>query len=165
MNVNDVLVDRLATSLLQHGARVATAESCTGGWIAKTLTDIPGSSEWFEYGFVSYSNKAKTDLLSVDPALIEKHGAVSEAVAVAMAFGATERSGAEFAVAVTGIAGPDGGTADKPVGTVWFAWRCGDSTTTQCKVFEGDRDTVRRQTVTHALLKLAEKVERAAGGT
>ncbi len=164
MNVNDVVVDRLATVLLRRGATVATAESCTGGWIAKTLTDVPGSSAWFEYGFVSYGNNAKTDLLGVAPALLEQQGAVSEAVALAMAEGAAHRAGAEFVVAVTGIAGPDGGSADKPVGTVWFAWRCGDQITTQCKVFAGDRDTVRRRTVTHALLKLAEQAEQMSGG-
>ncbi len=163
MNVNDVLVDRLATELLKRNAKVATAESCTGGWIAKNLTDIPGSSAWFEYGYVSYGNNAKADMLGVDPALIEREGAVSEAVALKMVAGAAERSGAEFAVAVTGIAGPDGGCAEKPVGTVWFAWSCKGVAEAECKVFEGDRDTVRRQTVTTALLGLTERVEQLAG--
>jgi nicotinamide-nucleotide amidase len=164
MNVNDVLVDRLATELLKRGAKVATAESCTGGWIAKTVTDIPGSSEWFEYGFVSYGNNAKADMLAVDPALLEREGAVSEAVALAMVRGAAERAGAEFAVAVTGIAGPDGGSPEKPVGTVWFAWSCNGVADAECKAFEGDRDTVRRQTVTTALLGLTERVEKLNGG-
>ena len=164
MNVNDVLVDRLATELLKRHAKVATAESCTGGWIAKTITDIPGSSAWFEYGFVSYGNNAKADMLQVDPALIEREGAVSEAVALAMVDGAAKRSGAEFAVAVTGIAGPDGGSPDKPVGTVWFAWFCQGVAEVECKVFEGDRDTVRRQTVTTALLGLTERVEKLKSG-
>ena len=101
MNVNDVLVDRLVTQLLKRNATVATAESCTGGWIAKTITDIPGSSEWFEYGFVSYGNNAKTDLLGVDSGLIDRYGAVSEEVARAMVEGAAARAGAQFAMAVT----------------------------------------------------------------
>jgi len=164
MNVNDVLVDRLATELLKRHAKVTTAESCTGGWIAKTITDIPGSSAWFEYGFVSYGNNAKADMLQVDPALIEREGAVSEAVALAMVDGAAKRSGAEFAVAVTGIAGPDGGSPEKPVGTVWFAWFCQGVAEAECKVFEGDRDTVRRQTVTTALLGLTERVEKLNSG-
>lgn len=163
MNVNDVLVDRLATALLRRNARVTAAESCTGGWIAKTFTDIPGSSAWFEYGFVSYGNNAKIDLLGVDPELLQRHGAVSEEVAVAMAGGAAFRSAADFAVAVTGIAGPDGGTAEKPVGTVWFAWCRPDGSVDAARhVFQGDRDTVRRQTVTTAIMGLVERVEHSA---
>ncbi len=161
MNVNDVLVDRLITQLIKRKATVATAESCTGGWIAKTITDIPGSSEWFEYGFVSYGNNAKTEMLGVDAALIEQHGAVSEQVARAMVTGAAGRATARFAVAVTGVAGPAGGTPEKPVGTVWFAWQCGSSVDAECHQFDGDRDTVRRQTVTAALLGLAERVEKS----
>ena len=164
MNVNDVLVDRLATALLRQNARVTAAESCTGGWIAKTLTDIPGSSAWFEFGFVSYGNNAKMDLLGVDPDLLQQHGAVSEEVAVAMATGAAFRSAADYAVAVTGIAGPDGGTAEKPVGTVWFAWYLPDgSVDSVSHVFQGDRDTVRRQTVTTAIMGLVERAEQNAG--
>lgn len=161
MNVNDVLVDRLAAQLLKSNARVTTAESCTGGWIAKTLTDVPGSSAWFEYGFVSYGNNAKQDLLGVEPALLEQYGAVSEEVAIAMVRGAADRSGAGYALAVTGVAGPDGGSADKPVGTVWFAWQLpGLGVETERQVFPGDRDTVRRQTVTRALGGLVERLDR-----
>ncbi len=164
MNVNDVLVDRLAALLLRRGAKVAAAESCTGGWIAKTFTDMPGSSAWFEYGFVTYGDNAKQDLLAVDPAMLELHGAVSEPVALAMARGAVVRSGAEFAVAVTGIAGPDGGSADKPVGTVWFAWAADGRVEAECHQLQGDRDTVRRQTVTRALQGLVQRVEQAGDG-
>jgi len=161
MNVNDVLVDRLATHLLRSNATVATAESCTGGWIAKTITDIPGSSAWFEFGIVSYGNNAKTALLGVTADLIEQHGAVSENVALAMARGAAERSGAEFTIAVTGVAGPGGGSAEKPVGTVWFAWCLpGVEPQAEHQVFQGDRDTVRRQTVTRALGGLVERIDR-----
>ena len=160
MNVNDVLVDRLATHLLAAGAKVTAAESCSGGWVSKTLTDIPGSSAWFEYGFVSYGNNAKADLLGVDEQLLDKFGAVSEPVAIAMVQGAAARAGAECAVAVTGIAGPDGGTPDKPVGTVWFAWQVHGEVEAECHVFPGDRDTVRRQTVTRALAGLVERFDR-----
>ena len=160
MNVNDVLVQRIASALTERKAYAATAESCTGGWIAKTMTDVPGSSDWFEYGFVTYSNGAKTDLLAVDAALLERHGAVSEPVAVAMAVGAARRANAQFSVAVTGIAGPGGGSAEKPVGTVWFAWVSPDEAPcTTHYVFDGDRDTVRRQAVMTALGGLAERAE------
>jgi nicotinamide-nucleotide amidase len=135
--------------------RVATAESCTGGWIAKALTDIAGSSQWFTEGFVTYSNESKTLRLGVPRSLLVKHGAVSEAAARAMAAGALKRGGAQTAVAVTGIAGPDGGVPGKPVGTVWFAWaeRRGAriQVTSQRRRFRGDRDAVRRKTVYAAL--------------
>jgi nicotinamide-nucleotide amidase len=157
MSVSSVLVERLAAELVDRQAVITTAESCTGGWIAKTLTDVPGSSAGFEYGFVSYGDNAKIGLLQVDSELIEEHGAVSEKVAIAMVAGALDHSGAQFGVAVTGIAGPEGGTPDKPVGTVWFAWGGEDRVTaTLCKHFEGDRDTVRRQTVTTALTGMLE---------
>jgi nicotinamide-nucleotide amidase len=152
MNVNQVLVERLASELLQRNACITTAESCTGGWIAKYLTDAPGSSVWFEYGIVSYGDNAKADLLNVSPELIEQHGAVSAEVAQAMVAGALQVSGALLGLAVTGIAGPDGGTPEKPVGTIWFAYGAvGQGIATECLVFEGDRDTVRRQTVSAAL--------------
>ncbi|MDP6435731.1 MAG: nicotinamide-nucleotide amidohydrolase family protein [Gammaproteobacteria bacterium] len=160
MSVSSVLVERMAAELMERHAVVTTAESCTGGWIAKILTDVPGSSAWFEYGFVSYGDNAKADLLNVDSELIKEHGAVSEKVAIAMVAGALDRSGATYGMAVTGIAGPEGGTADKPVGTVWFAWGGEDRVTeTLCKHFEGDRDTVRRQTVTTALTGMLEFVQ------
>lgn len=146
------IAQRVARLLEARDARLAVAESCTGGWISKALTDIPGSSAWFEYGFVVYGNDAKQTLLGVEPATLEQHGAVSEPVAVAMATGARVVSGADLAVAVTGIAGPDGGTPDKPVGTVWFAW---DGplrrSATRVANFDGDRDSVRRQAVSAAL--------------
>jgi len=146
------LVLQIAEGLSDTGRKLAVAESCTGGWIAKSLTDLPGSSAWFEYGFTTYGNNAKTDMLGVAPGLIDTFGAVSKEVAEAMAMGALARSGADLAVAVTGVAGPDGGTAEKPVGTVWFAWALKDKglhSATQC--FPGDRNEVRQQTVDRAL--------------
>ena len=143
---------------MARGARVACVESCTGGWIAKTLTDVPGSSAWFGWGWVTYADDAKRQLVGVPAQTLEAHGAVSEPVAAAMARAGRRLSGAEFAVAVTGIAGPDGGTPGKPVGTVWFAWS-GPVTRTERRVFAGDREFIRRQTVAYALrglLKLTE---------
>lgn len=163
MNVNSVLIGRLAGELQRRKAHVAVAESCTGGWVAKTLTDRPGSSAWFEYGFVTYSNRAKVELLGVAQSDIDTHGAVSEVVARAMAEGAASRAGAEFSIAVTGIAGPDGGSASKPVGTVWFGWHAvGMGTRTERMEFAGDRDTVRRQTVTRSLAGLLDMLEHHA---
>jgi nicotinamide-nucleotide amidase len=151
----DAELEALARSagecLSAAGQTVATAESCTGGWIAKTLTDVVGSSGWVVGGIVSYSNEAKSRLLGVPPALVEAHGAVSEAVVRAMAAGAREHTGADLAVAVSGIAGPDGGSADKPVGTVWFAWASAAGVAAECVRFDGGRETVRRRTVAHAL--------------
>lgn len=135
-----------------RGYALVTAESCTGGWIAKCLTDIAGSSEWYRGGVVSYSNGLKAQLLGVDPHVLNTHGAVSEAVARAMAEGALERLGGDCAVAVTGVAGPTGGSAEKPVGTVWIAWADrADGTLAQLFRFSGDREAVRRATVLHAL--------------
>jgi nicotinamide-nucleotide amidase len=159
MNVGDDDLARLAARVGAHlkaGARrISTAESCTGGWIAKALTDIAGSSQWFETGYVCYGNAAKTALLGVLPAELAEHGAVSEAVVRAMALGALERANADVAVAVSGIAGPDGGSPGKPVGTVWFAWawRRGRSQQVQARVklFKGDREAVRRKAVSSAL--------------
>ena len=159
------LVTRIAEKLKAENARVSTAESCTGGWLAKTLTDLPGSSDWFEYGFVSYGNDAKQDLLAVPADTLDRYGAVSAEAVTAMADGALSRSGAELAVAVTGIAGPDGGSADKPVGTVWFAWaRRGHDPISRCRRFDGDRDAVRRQAVVAALSGLLELLDRDASG-
>lgn len=146
----------LAEILQKQGWLMATAESCTGGMIAAACTDLSGSSQWFERGFVTYSNAAKTEMLGVDAALIEHHGAVSEAVAQAMAQGAAARSKAQAAVSVTGVAGPSGGSADKPVGTVWFGWTTPSGTVTQMKCFEGDRAAVRHASVVHALTRLLE---------
>lgn len=155
------LVLQLA-ELLQHRRwMMATAESCTGGLIAGACTDLSGSSAWFERGFVTYSNAAKAELLGIDAALIEAHGAVSEPVARAMAEGAIARSQAQAAVAVTGVAGPTGGSPDKPVGTVWFGWSVDGRVRTERRRFDGDRATVRAATVQYALQTLAELVRRA----
>ncbi|WP_372014943.1 CinA family protein [Pseudoxanthomonas sp. 10H] len=132
--------------------RLVTAESCTGGWIAKCLTDIAGSSDWFDCGMVVYSYEAKQALLGVRPQTLEEHGAVSRETAIEMVSGALVHSGASLAVAVTGIAGPGGGSPDKPVGTVWIAWkRRGGYARAQVFHFDGDREAVRRQTVGQAL--------------
>jgi nicotinamide-nucleotide amidase len=152
------LAERLGSRLRRRGQWVTTAESCTGGWIAKTLTDAAGSSEWFAEGFVTYSNDAKVRALGVSRAILKREGAVSEAVARAMAAGALERSGASIAVAVTGIAGPGGAVPGKPVGTVWFCWaqRHGARVRLRAerKRFRGNRDAVRRSTVRWALARL-----------
>jgi nicotinamide-nucleotide amidase len=155
------LVQELAHSLKARGWTLATAESCTGGWIAKCCTDLAGSSAWFERGFVSYSNESKCELLGVDADTLESEGAVSAAVAAQMAEGARRRAGVNAALAVTGIAGPDGGTEDKPVGTVWFGWSLhGQPAKTGMQCFNGDRDAVRRQTVAHALAGMRALSER-----
>jgi nicotinamide-nucleotide amidase len=150
-----LLAARVGRRLLAQHRQVVTAESCTGGWIAKALTDIPGSSCWFAEGFVTYSNESKMRRLGVPPGILEKNGAVSEAAVRAMAAGALQRTKAHIAVAVTGIAGPDGAVPDKPVGTVWLGWatRRGRAIRvgTQLKHFRGDRDSVRRKTVQLAL--------------
>lgn len=151
------LVQTLAEHLNARGWRMATAESCTGGLIAAACTELAGSSVWFDRGFVTYSNEAKTDLLGVNAALIAAHGAVSEPVARAMAEGALLRAGVDVAVAVTGIAGPSGGSEDKPVGTVWVAWaRRGGITQSRRQVFAGDRAQVRQATCEAALRDLLE---------
>jgi nicotinamide-nucleotide amidase len=161
------LVGALADALRQRGQMMATAESCTGGLIAGACTDLAGSSDWFERGFVSYSNAAKTELLGVPAALIDTHGAVSEPVALAMAAGALRQSRAQRAVAVTGVAGPGGGTAAKPVGLVWLAWaqRAADgSITTRAEAhhFPGDRAAVRQATIACALQGLLHDLRVAA---
>ncbi|PZO18304.1 MAG: damage-inducible protein CinA [Burkholderiales bacterium] len=152
------LVLTLARELKTRSLMMATAESCTGGLIAGACTDLGGSSEWFERGFVTYSNAAKTELLGVPAELIAQHGAVSEAVARAMAAGALIHSPAQLAVAVTGVAGPTGGSADKPVGTVWFGWATPAGTFTEHQRFAGDRAAVRAATVRHALAGLLQRL-------
>ena len=145
------LVTAVADTLMQHGWMLTTAESCTGGLIAGHCTDLAGSSQWFERGFVTYSNAAKTELLGVPAALIAEHGAVSEPVVRAMAEGALRHSRAQVAVAVTGVAGPGGGSADKPVGSVWLGWATAAGVVTQLCHFDGDRQQVRKATVQRAL--------------
>jgi nicotinamide-nucleotide amidase len=152
MNELQHLARRLGERLLASGLSLATAESCTGGWVAKVVTDIAGSSQWLDRGFVTYSNQAKCDMLGVRAETLERHGAVSEETVREMAEGALGHSGAGVAVAISGIAGPGGGTPGKPVGMVWLAWaRRGRETRTRCAHFAGDREVVRRQAVRAAL--------------
>jgi nicotinamide-nucleotide amidase len=157
------LAAAVVKDLADAGKAIATAESCTGGWIAKSLTDIAGSSAVFGYGIISYSNGAKESLLGVKNKTLEDHGAVSEPVVEEMANGVLHLSGADIAVAVSGIAGPDGGTDDKPVGTVWFAWAVRDGIgaliDTSCQQFSGDRELVRELTVAHALQGVLDRIE------
>ena len=149
--------DALGERLRATRDHLVTAESCTGGWIAKSLTDIAGSPDWFDCGMVVYSYEAKQGLLGVRPQTLEEHGAVSRETAIEMVSGALVHSGASVAVAVTGIAGPGGGSPDKPVGTVWIAWkRRGGYARAQVFHFDGDREAVRRQTVGQALAGIAE---------
>ena len=155
----DPAINELAIALVgelnKRNRAVATAESCTGGWIAKALTDVPGSSGCFGYGIVSYSNGAKESILGVRNRTLAEHGAVSEPVVREMAEGTLRLSGADVSVAVSGVAGPDGGSDDKPVGTVWFAWSSrgpgGITTDTDLQRFEGNRESIRMQTVLHGL--------------
>ena len=151
-----VLIGQLADLMLENGFLMTTAESCTGGMIAAACTDLAGSSAWFERGFVTYSNAAKTDMLGVDAALVTQHGAVSEPVARAMAFGAICNSQAQVSVAVTGVAGPTGGSAAKPVGTVWFGFMVDGTLTSEAMRFAGDRAAVRHASVQYALKRLIE---------
>nr|WP_198983578.1 CinA family protein [Herbaspirillum sp. ASV7] len=145
------LATRVGQTLKAKGLLLATAESCTGGGISHAITEIAGSSEWFDCGFVTYSNASKNELLDISEALIAQHGAVSEEIAGAMAEGAVANSSSDVAVSTTGIAGPGGAVPGKPVGTVCFGWRVGDKTYTERLVFKGDRQQVRAQTVDHAL--------------
>ena len=161
MTLPEPLVLALAQALRERGLMLVTAESCTGGLIAATCTAVAGSSDWFERGFVTYSNEAKTESLGVDARLIAARGAVSEEVARAMAEGALAHSRAQLAVAVTGIAGPAGGSTTKPVGTVWLAVaRAGAGTQAEMLQLHGDRAAIREQTVLYALRRL---IERTAG--
>ena len=157
------LAIRVGNKLRDGRLMLATAESCTGGMVATAMTDISGSSGWFERGFVTYSNQAKTEMIGVPPELIEKHGAVSEPVARAMAEGALTNSRAQVSLAVTGVAGPGGGTPEKPVGMVSFGWSNRLHTSVETLVFKGDREQIRVQAAAHALrglLALIEEQER-----
>lgn len=155
------IAERIGRRLMTKGLSVTTAESCTGGWIAKALTDVAGSSEWFGEAFVTYSNEAKVRTLGVPRSMLKREGAVSAAVARAMAAGALERAGATVAVAVTGIAGPGGAVPGKPVGTVWFCWARKQggrvSLRAERKRFRGNREAVRRSTVRWALARLLSR--------
>lgn len=154
---------RLGQALKGRGASLATAESCTGGWIGQVVTMIPGSSAWFERGYITYSNDAKTSELGVTASILERHGAVSEPVVIAMVEGALRRSGANLAVAVSGVAGPGGGTAAKPVGMVCIAWGSDDGVRgARTLHFAGARHSVRRQTVIAALEAVLVLVESPA---
>ena len=156
------LSEALVGELLAAGKTVSTAESCTGGWIAKAITDNAGSSGCFGYGLVSYSNGAKESLLGVSPATLEEHGAVSEEAVREMAEGALRLSGADFSAAVSGVAGPDGGSEEKPVGTVWFAWatrrKDKPEIDAEKRFLKGDRDNIRAQTVVIALQGVRERI-------
>ncbi|WP_028201910.1 CinA family protein [Paraburkholderia nodosa] len=145
------LAIRVGNKLRDGRLMLATAESCTGGMVATAVTDISGSSVWFERGFVTYSNQAKTEMIGVPPELIEKHGAVSEPVARAMAEGALSNSRAQVSLAITGVAGPGGGTPEKPVGMVSFGWSNRLHTSVETLVFKGDREQIRVQAAAHAL--------------
>lgn len=159
MNDLETLAGELGAALLANGEYLTAAESCTGGWLAQSVTAIAGSSGWFDRGFVTYSNAAKVDMLGVAETTLERHGAVSEATARAMAQGALNHSRADWSVAITGVAGPSGGSPEKPVGTVCFAWAAKE---TGCEAqtchFTGDRAEVREQAVRHALRGLLERL-------
>ena len=146
------LSERVGLALKARGASITTAESCTGGWIAKVITDIAGSSSWFERGFVTYSNEAKSQMIGVKPETLAAHGAVSEPVVVEMAIGALKAARSDYAISVSGIAGPDGGSDEKPVGTVCFGFASVNGQgITRRECFPGDRDAVRRQATAYAL--------------
>jgi nicotinamide-nucleotide amidase len=156
----NALAERVAAALLKKHAMLATAESCTGGWAAQALTAIAGSSNWFERGFVTYSNAAKEEMLGVRAQTLARHGAVSEETAREMALGALAHSRADVALAITGVAGPSGGSAEKPVGTVCFAWAAkGASARAETRRFAGDREAVRRQSVERALHGVVELLD------
>lgn len=149
------LSERVGQALNARGATVTTAESCTGGWVAKVITDIAGSSAWFERGFVTYSNEAKSQMIGVKAETLAAHGAVSEPVVVEMAIGALKAARADYAISVSGIAGPDGGSDSKPVGTVWFGFASvSGQGITRRECFDGDREAVRRQATAYALQTL-----------
>lgn len=155
------LATLVGARLREKGALLVTAESCTGGWVAQAVTAIAGSSEWFERGFVAYSNAAKEELLGVRSGTLDRHGAVSEQTAQELAVGALQHSKGTISVAVTGIAGPTGGTPAKPVGLVCFAWATKDRILSESRHFGGDRESVRRQSVVRALQGVLEVLDSA----
>lgn len=150
-----LIVEQLATSFIKNNLHLTVAESCTGGWIAKVITDRAGSSQWFERGFVTYSNQAKQEMLGVTESTLKAHGAVSEETVIEMATGALNNSHADFALSVSGIAGPNGGSSKKHIGLVWFCWaNTKNAISFEHKIFSGDRESVREQAVIHALIGL-----------
>jgi nicotinamide-nucleotide amidase len=154
MSATQPLCEQIAILLQHQNWMLTTAESCTGGLIAAACTDLAGSSRWFERGFITYSNAAKSELLSIPQQVISENGAVSETVARAMATGAIANSKAQVSLSVTGVAGPGGGSADKPIGTVWFGWYIHANIYAECRHFPGDRSQVREATVLHSLTRL-----------
>jgi nicotinamide-nucleotide amidase len=155
------LAEEVGKELKARGLMLATAESCTGGWVSEAVTMVPGSSDWFERGFVTYTYISKREMLGVSPETLGRHGAVSEPTVREMAAGALARSHAQVAVAVSGTAGPSGGTAEKPVGTVCFAWLAPDGQlTSETRYFAGDREAVRKQSVVHALTGVLAQLAR-----
>lgn len=155
----ETLCQQVAEALLTRGWRLATAESCTGGWVSAALTSLPGSSRWFEGGVVSYANAVKTGLLGVSPDVLAERGAVSEQVAIQMAAGVLQALHVDISVSITGIAGPDGGSAEKPVGTVCFAWATAEQVEVKTCHFAGDREQVRLQAVMFALDGVLERAQ------
>lgn len=158
MSALDAMAHALGNLLSEYELKIATAESCTGGWVSQAITSVAGSSQWFDRGFVTYSNEAKREMLSVRVHTLRKHGAVSEKVVQEMALGAVKKSNASFSVAISGIAGPGGGTEDKPVGTVWFAWAYGTKVESSMMIFPGDRHQVRLGAATIALQGLIARI-------
>ncbi len=154
------LAEKLGTSLLSRGEKLAAAESCTGGWVSMLVTSIAGSSSWFDRGFVTYSNEAKQEMLSIDSTVIDVHGAVSEETARHMVLGAVKNSHAQVAISVSGIAGPGGGSVEKPVGTVCFGWLVNGQCNTETCHFSGDREQIREQSVRHALAGILGQLEK-----
>lgn len=152
------LAQHLGQTMLLRGAKITVAESCTGGGIAEAITAVPGSSQWFEYGFVTYANQAKQDLLDVDNQLLLDQGAVSQQVVEQMASGAIKASKADYAIAVSGIAGPGGGTETKPVGTVWICWLGPNNNFSQQYLFDGDRNAIRKQVIKISLQELLHQI-------
>ena len=151
-------IEQLSQVLTTFGWHIACAESCTGGWVAKLFTDLAGSSSWFERGYVTYSNQSKQEMLGVSVQSLNEFGAVSEVVVKEMAVGACKQAKTEVSIAISGIAGPTGGSEDKPVGLVWFAWCINGKVETYSEVFAGDRDVVRQQAVVTAIEKLLENL-------
>ena len=149
-----LIIEQLSQILIKNKWQVACAESCTGGWVAKSFTDLPGSANWFERGYVTYSNRAKHEMLGVSNQTLEEFGAVSEPVVRQMAEGACKLARVKVSLAISGIAGPTGGTEEKPVGLVWFAWCVDDQLMSHSEIFKGDRDAVRRQAVTTSIERL-----------